>query len=472
MSSFAAYFSHSWNHLDLPLNLMLWQHISKSCHLIIDQPEPSSEEERPYFISRLESILRHANVMLCCMPSLPPEKHTARRKDAVGDWRYNACSPYILFELRLAERLDLPRFVLYDRGSRFQRPAHSPPHVRYVERDFGELKAKLEAGNQDHQLLSELDQWLAWVAANRTAIAWTVPARTACLLNPDSALSAIHPVLRDAVDEGGFDPPELLTSLFHTDAELYQVLRSLGLLIVDIQQPQLMPLYHAAHSLMVPTIRIDSLADGNPVEGDQRLPLLLKGHPAGYQHDLLIHGPEGSDERLYHRVLDRAKATSRAAKPVVGADAGMAVLYERTYPKSHFVFISHDEKLNDRELVGRIVRELKAKGVVCWEYAVENRSGEVWIKNMLEALSKTTLMVALLSPGYEQSQGCKDEWEYSINHGIPLLPFLSQGRTRPNVDLRGDKISHEPLYDSLPVTQRASLVADRVIHAIRNPQPA
>jgi hypothetical protein len=66
---YAMYFSHSWDHDDLPVNLMLWKHLSKHCQLWIDRPEPTADEDRPYFISRIESLLRRADVFVCCLPT-------------------------------------------------------------------------------------------------------------------------------------------------------------------------------------------------------------------------------------------------------------------------------------------------------------------------------------------------------------------------------------------------------------------
>ena len=462
-SSFAAYFSHSWDHRDLPVNLMLWQQIAEHCHLVIDQPQPSSEEERPYFISRLESMMRHADVMMCCLPAAPPEKRTERVSGATGDWRYNACSPYILFELRLAERLDLPRLVLTDRDSRFKLPRHSAPHVRYIERNFSELRELNSMGRKDDRLIGEIEDWLKWVKVTRTSSTWTPPVRTACLLGTDSDLNKRLPVVKEAIDAGCFEPPEALSSLFHTDAELYQVLRSLGLLIVDVSQPELLPLYHAAHSLMVPTIRIDT---SEAVTNDQ-LPAILQGHPAGYQLDILKHSAVGSDELLFARLQDRSSATAKTSSPIVGKEAGESLLHQRTYSGEHFVFISHDERLNDRQLVDLVVSELKSRGVTCWEYAVENRSGDLWEKKMWEALRKTTLMVSLMSPTFSDSPGCKDEWEYALKSSIPLLPYLTRGRIKPKLELRGRKLAHQPLFDTRPVQERAMQVVGKVIDDLR-----
>jgi len=122
----SAYFSLSWNARDTLLNVNIWERLARDCHLLIDRPEEAHGGKRPYFICRIETLMRRSDVFVCCLPALPPERRTSRDPAAVGDWRYNEYSPFILFELRLAERADLPRFVLYDRESRFQPPSHQP----------------------------------------------------------------------------------------------------------------------------------------------------------------------------------------------------------------------------------------------------------------------------------------------------------------------------------------------------------
>ena len=466
MSTFSAYLSHKWSAQHLPVNTMLWRQISKRCSLLIDQPAPTSEAERPYFISRLEFMMRHADLMVCCLPSLPTPSEKA--KNATGDYRYNTCSPYILFEWRLAERIDLPRFILFDRNTRFQRPPYAPPHVRYVERNFTELNALISAGKQDDLLIAELDSWLQWVSANRVSAPWTIPQRTASLIAPGSGYPDCVDILGDALDNGGFDRPQALTSLFQTDSELYAGLRSIGLLVVDISRPEFLPLYHAAHSVMVPTIR---LAPAEYNGAHDLLPPLLRGHPAGYQEDLVPLGDETSLGKLLPRVTDRARAAVRAVCPIVGVDAGVALLHRRTYPEApHLVFISHNEKPGDRELVEALVRELKARGIDVWEYAVENRAGEDWKINMNTALASTTVMVALVSPRYEKSDGCLEEWNHALNHGIPLLPFLTRGRSESTIAQRNVPISHESRLDQFSIPQQAVIIADRIANALRNPQ--
>lgn len=462
----SVYFSHSWHHTHLPVNLMLWNQLAEHCHLLIDRPEPTAANTRPYYICRIESLLRRADAFVAVLPQLPQEKQTARRAGAVGDWRYHHCSPYILFELRLAERADLPCFVLYDTATNFRPPANPRPHLRYVGRRFEELQALLAGDGIDRLLTEEFDNWLAATIKHRIRRTAVETDNVACLLSDDSVGQKLHSTISDAVDEFGFDQPLRLESAFRTDAELYQALRSVGLLIADVSRPEIWPLYHAAHSLMVPTIRIFSSNASPSPDDDSFLPTLLRGHPAGYQMDMF---PGEDPEVLSTWAGDRARSLRRSALPVIGRDQGQSLLYERTYPRPHFVFLSHDEKLHDRALVDAIVAECAAKGIDLWEYATENRAGEEWRKNMADALRKTTHMVALLSPNYETSTGCEEEWNFALSHKIPILPFLTRGRTSPSTDLKREDRTHEPLYATRSTLENARCVVERLRRELLNP---
>jgi hypothetical protein len=443
---------------------MMWEMLSRDCHLLIDRPEEASGGKPPYFISRIETLLRRSDVYVACLPALPSDRHETRRRGAQGDWRYTRCSPYILFELRLAERADLPRFVLYDLASRFRPPDYQPPYVRYVGRQFGELREVISGGGEDAALAEDLTQWLSWVQRNHRPRRTLESRRTALLLSDAAESAAFREVIVEAVDESGFDRPQPLLELFQTDAEFYQSLRSLGLLVVDVSVPQLLPLYHAAHALLVPTIRLHTATVAGGASADEFLPALLRGHPAGYQCDLVMGT---ADDQTFNAVQERSLAITRCAQPVFGFESGRSMLFERTYPK-HSVFISHDEKLNDRALVDEIVRECGLQGITCWEYAVENRSGDAWRENMNAALARATHMVSLMSNGYEQSPGCVEEWTHALDNRdrIALRPFLTHGRTRPAVGLRGQEITHEPLQESSGISENAMKVVKRIKEAL------
>lgn len=459
MSDFSAYFSHKWSYEWLPINAMLWRSIASKCKLLIDQPEPTTEEERPYFIARLESLLRRTDMMVCCLPAQPASNPLPTNRS--GDYRFFDCSPYILFELRLAERLDLPRFVLYDRRSRFRPPASTDPRIKYIARDFSELTVLLNANRRDAGLEEAIDDWLRAVARSRIPAAWPVPSRSA-LLTTLSPGGMHYSLLTASVDASGFDSPDALDSSL-TDADLIHYMRGLGLLLVDLTNPAVLPLMHIAHVLMVPTIRLTPACGSDHV-----LPDILKGHPAGYQRDLVPYGEESADESLTKRIGDRARAVVRAAQPVIGEKDGIALLHRRTYATpTHVVFISHNEKPGDRGLVELLIGELEMRGVRYWEYGSENRAGVNWREKMTEGLTTATHVVALVAPRYEKSDGCMEEWNYAIHNRLPLLPFLTRGRSESVVTDRSFKVAHESRLSEYPLGDQARLIAERVANVLR-----
>lgn len=466
MSDFSAYFVHKWSEKYLAINCMIWREVSEYCNLLIDQPEPSSESDRPYYISRLEYLMRHADVMVGCVPGEDEELRI--NLGLHGDFALRNCSPYILFELRLAERLDLPRFILYDRKTGLRPPRGGSPHVRYVERNFDEMQDLLSSGKPDAALSHEIYSWIQWVIANRSPAPWTIPHRTAFLMGTGSKIGLDSDAVGNAFLETGFEKPESLARLFRTDSELLEVLRSIGLLVVDVASPEVQPLIYAAHALMVPTIRLSSVAS---IENHDELPLILRGHPAGYQNDLVAYGDADSDSKMVTRIGERAQAALRAPRPIVGKKEGEALLHRRTYlDEKHLVFISHDEKPGDRLLVETLIEQLRNRGVQIWEYALDNRAGEDWCERMESALSAASLMVALVSPRYEKSEGCRKEWNSALGR-IPLLPFLTRGRSESIIASQSVPISHESRWDQLPISEQASRIAERVAEALRNPPP-
>src|SRR5437773_4063085 len=122
----SAYFSHSWKPAHLPLNLAVWERLSKHCHLLIDQPvQRMREMAPPWYISRIEALIRRSDVFIGCVPA----SDTAVSETKSGDWRVR-CSPFLLFEIRLAERANLPRFILFDHESRFRPSGQAGTHAR------------------------------------------------------------------------------------------------------------------------------------------------------------------------------------------------------------------------------------------------------------------------------------------------------------------------------------------------------
>jgi hypothetical protein len=460
-NTLAAYFSHSWK-THLPLNLAVWRRLHHSCHLLIDKPvQQTRDSTPPYFISRIESLLRSSDVFVACLPKTDPPSQAAPSGDP-GDWGVR-CSPYILFEIRLAERADLPRFILYDPKTGFRPPAIPRPHACYVAGRLDEVSLRVEKQDED-ATLAELDRWLAWLGQNLRPGLDRDQFRCGLLLGEGAEFAPLRGVVTEAVSRAGFDDPVDLTRGFRHDADLLQTLRSLRLLVVDVAPPSALSLYHLAHALLVPCIRLHSRARA---EAGDDLPWVLRGHPAGYQQDLLGCA---ESEALSAGVCRRAAAVAEDARPIVNLDGGNYELQQRGYVR-HLVFLSHNLKGPGRALVDEICRQCRARGIDLWEYEDRNRSGEDWRTNLNDALARMTHFVALLSPTYEQSVECMNEWDRAVDRknagGLVLLPFRVQDRSSPMRELRGESHTHQPLPSSQPPEENAAAVVDNVLRHVR-----
>src|ERR1700680_2205398 len=118
---FAVYFSHSWRPRDVDLNVRVWEDLAVECELLVDEPEEPGANP-PYYINRIEELLQRADLFVSVL--------TYRQANA-GDFAAEdarlRCSPYSLFEIRLAERSNIPRLVLYERGTGFRPPCTIRP---------------------------------------------------------------------------------------------------------------------------------------------------------------------------------------------------------------------------------------------------------------------------------------------------------------------------------------------------------
>ncbi len=214
-----------------------------------------------------------------------------------------------------------------------------------------------------------------------------------------------------------------------------------------------------AHALFVPTIRLARSAATSPQPDD--LPWLLRGHPYGYQADL-VRWTRLDD--LTKAVADRAIAMRDARKLINDHKIGHNFFERRRFPERHRVFISHNIKGPDRATVDAIVEALKARSISCWEYVEENRSGELWEQKMKEELGEATHAVIILSEGYDSSTPCDDELSFLVKKNAILLPFFYGARRITNPKIDRLKIHIEAL-GAVPA-EAGSQVASRVLHTL------
>lgn len=455
-ASIAAYFSHSWK-THLPLNLSIWERLSGNCHLLLDRPiQQIFELKPPYFINRLESLLGRADIFVACLPmaEAPTPDEAARG----GDWRLR-CSPYILFEIRIAERADRPRFIMYDPRTGFEPPRNPGPHARYVPGRLDEISGRLNEGGAVIDLAA-IDDWLNWVARVVSPSAERDLFRAAYLLGGRHA--GLEERIGNAVRQAGFDKPVDLADCYRNDAELVETLRMLRLLVVDVSDPEVLPLYQMAHALLVPCIRLHA----SPTDStDAHLPAVLRGHRAGYQKDLL--GVADGDP-FVEAVRERAYSVVEDASPIVGKDPGRYQLQQRGY-KKHLVFISHNLKGDGRPFVEGLCTRLRELGIDFWEYEHRNLAGEDWRSNLDNALLRMTHFVALETPTYDQSEMCVKEMKTARDREakgeVEIRAFRVAERGSPVVELRNENRTHQPLPSSPDGAAR--LITDNLLNSIR-----
>lgn len=270
---FAIYFSHSWRPRDVDLNLLVLDEIAGACELLVDVPEKPGADP-PYYINRIEELLRRSDLFLSVL---------TERDSPAGDGEGDAalrCSPYSLFEIRLAERFNIPRLVLYERGTGFKSPRLSRPTDDYIAFDRGKVDA---VPDQRHWRTpqSKIRRWMGWAAEQRRPITYEPSSLAVGLLPPHTPESvSVGDQLERVLREAGYESVEFRAAC-RSNQEAFQMLCASGLAVADlgVEDPVGEQLWAVAHALCVPMIRL--------IREPKDLPWLFQGHPGGYQRDIV-----------------------------------------------------------------------------------------------------------------------------------------------------------------------------------------
>jgi hypothetical protein len=409
MSKLAVYFSQSWRPRDVDLNVHIWNEFSPSWELLVDEPDDPSADP-PYYINRIEELMRRADVFLAVLTYRPQPTGLC-------------CSPYMQFEIRLAERIDMPRLVLYERKTRFRPPQYQRPWECYVPFDRAERESLMDDSMWERTILPRIRSWTEWCALHRLPSGYEQSTTAVLLLDgavdPD-AVRAVRPVLESQYDRILECEPAKQSS----DAAIRN-LREAGLVAAfDLASP----LYAAAHIAGLPSIR---MLRG---EAGAQPPWIVRFGPGGYEEDIVYWT---SPDTLPGQVNPRVQAMFRLS--VAKRDqSSIAYLTSKRY-RDFFVFVSHNLKPPDDLLVRRICELLRTHNVAAFEYNDRNRAGIEWRSAMEESLRKATHFVALVSPTYDQSPTCTEEIEAVLarDNAVKILPFKVLGRQLPHPRLTG-----------------------------------
>lgn len=451
-TKFAVYFSHSWRPHDVDLNLLVWSEVCKSCELLVDAPDEAGANP-PYYINRIEELLRRSDLFVCVLTHRVENDPSGQGPDAALQ-----CSKYSVFEIRLAERMNIPRLILYERSTGFKATRSPRSNELYVAFDRGRQDPLPELRHWKSTISSKIQQWVSWAMAHRRPVSYEQPSLAVNLMKRDIPDSAeVGEVIETAIKRAGYERVSWSTP-FQNNIESAQILHAAGLVVGEfgVTSPVSSELYTAAHTLGLPAIRMVR-GGADPAKA---LPWFLRDHPGGYSQDLVSWT---KPEELAAQIEPRARAMFRICR-ALGDDDTRQYLNSKRYSQS-FVFISHTLKPPHRELVEKIYASLEQRYVKPFEYHLVNPAGEEWKKALDEQLRKTTHFVVLLTDGYETSPVCTYEMDEVLKRGseVKILPFMAAGRSTPHPRLGQ---LHHRLLSATDLTASAKVVADRVMNVL------
>lgn len=447
-NQFALYLSHSWRLRDVELNAKVWGELGAWCELLIDAPEEPGADP-PYHINRIEELLRRTDVFASVLTHREPKPGEFEGQDAKL-----RCSPYCLFEIRLAERGDIPRLILYDRTTGFRPPAAQRDWEAYVPFDRG-LRESLPDESQWVKVLEpRIRRWQEWIGDHRRPASYVQSMSAVILVNLETQ-AALSETIADCLRDGGYEPVRPDVRQLRSSTVLRQ-LREAGLVIVDFSActPALEQMYAAAHGQCTPAIRLMAH------DSERKLPWILSGDPGGYQLDMVRWQ---NVEEVPALVKPRIASMFRLSK-ALSDTKGHDYLQSKRYAP-FFVFLSHTLKPPHRTLVERIYAKLAERQVTPFEYHEVNTAGIDWRQALNESLTKTTHFVALLSDGYEVSQTCTYEMDQILARGaqVTILPFMAGGRSIPHPKLTN---MHNTLLDGADIDRDAATVVEQIMTSL------
>jgi hypothetical protein len=432
----------------------VWKELADDCELLVDVPEEPGAHP-PYYINRIEELLRRSDLFLGILTHRDPKAGEFTEADA-----NLRCSPYSLFEIRLAERADIPRLILYERSTGFRPPRNLRPWEAYVPFDRG-IKDRFPEQHQWATVIQRrVGQWKSWALDHRKPTSYE-QSTDAAILVPASLSDPAYQALESSLRAGGFEPIRYEPKK-QRSSEAFRLLREAGLVIAEFGTRDAVheQLYAAAHAMGLPTIRML-----HSEEGQSELPWILQGDPGGYQNDIVRWS---KPEEIPGLIDPRIKAMFRLSPALRDAE-GDDYLQSKRYSQ-FFVFISHTLKPPNRTLVEHIYGLLKKQHITPFEYHQVNTAGVDWKGVLNESLQKTTHFVALLSPDYEVSQTCTYELEAILARGssVSVLPFMVGGRSVPNPKLsqmHNTLLSNpDPLTDAQEVVSQITKALDAALN--------
>lgn len=460
-----AYFSHSYRPVDNPVNLHFWEMFSeRGLSFAVDPP---SRGRRPMDVTYLEWLMAQSACFVAVIP---------RREDAPSPF----CSPYQLFEYRLAVRAGMPRLIFLQDDLEARRLGIDPDDVMiFRRRDIKGFR-----GEHEERVRVFADR-VKQQADPRPRGAQPIGLVTSSgdPAYGEEVVSRMQEVIESTLGRSStvIDPAR-----FDSDYRLLQAVGDCDVLVSEIRPPYVpADLYGLIHGRALPTLRIAHLAPGESPEdagAAMRLavrpgslktpapeaprgwPILLRGYQVdpSMQPVLFWNDPEDLCRRM-------AESLARIAteRTVLGSPEVARQYFQRLGRLHGKVFISNFRAQN--ELAGSTAAALRKESLEVFHYTDVTRdpSRPNWKDEVRGELELCTQFIALIDEGFNSSPWCVWETEVAVDlfkqGQVELLTYKLGTDRIPQVF--GKIAKHVQEIGPLPAEERVATVVRRAVES-------
>jgi len=129
------------------------------------------------------------------------------------------------------------------------------------------------------------------------------------------------------------------------------------------------------------------------------------------------------------------------------------------------VFLSYSSK--NADLCDAVYKYLWERDVHCWRFDYRNEVGDNWLKEINNAISRSSAIVAIVSPSYIASDMCCMEFNNALKQGIKVYPMRCDGLEVAEIPSEWSHIVFQELNASSDTSNIAKLhqilKGDRVV---------
>ena len=284
---YTLYLSHSWLPELVALNMAVWDLLWEDTRLLVDD---NRDENPPFYVNRIEHLVRESDLFLAVVAQ------------AAG-----AISPYVTFEIELAQRAGLPSLILYDDALDVRLAGSARrqiEHVSFDSRNIGDIAARVGP---------DLSEWLQGITSAGSPRPHRQSERATVLLPSFHDGARVTAAISEALESANYSQIQSIEP-GASDVEILDHLRASDLLVTDVSESSVWDSYGMAHALALPTIRLHR-GPVNPAS----LPRLLCNGAVGFHDDVQ---PWSTADEAASLVGDRARSNRQPMIEVDDRDEG------------------------------------------------------------------------------------------------------------------------------------------------------